>query len=237
MRLLLPIFLGVCLVVVTPARAEKMYAVRQADGDIVLTNVPPVDGGGRALTGPATSSAPAAVLSRPSVRGAPAKQRPYAAMVHRISEHYGVDHNLVHAVIAVESSYNPRAVSVDGALGLMQLMPGTAAEMGIHNPLDAHDNVLGGVRYLRRLLDRYSGNVTLALAAYNAGSGAVARHRGVPPYKETREYVRKVRRIYSGQGFTARPEEGDVIHRYTDSSGALVFSQFSRGEGAGGRRR
>ena len=110
----------------------------------------------------------------------------------------------------------------------MQLLPSTAAEMGIHDLTDAHDNIVGGVRLLRRLLDRYSGNVTLALAAYNAGPGAVTRYRGVPPYRETQQYVQRIRRIYSGTGRPVAATGPGAIYRYKDASGAVVYSQFPR---------
>ncbi|MCB0405770.1 MAG: lytic transglycosylase domain-containing protein [Bdellovibrionales bacterium] len=107
-----------------------------------------------------------------------------------------LDPKLVQAVIEVESNYNTRALSNKGAMGLMQVMPATAGELGIHQPFHALDNLQGACQYLRRLINRYSGDLKLALAAYNAGPHNVDRYKGVPPFKETRNYVKRVLRIY-----------------------------------------
>lgn len=116
----------------------------------------------------------------------------FEPIIDQCALEYGVDKSLVKAVIHAESGYNPNAVSRKGASGLMQLMPQTARDLKVANSFDPRDNIRGGVRYLRFLLDTFKGNESLALAAYNAGLSRVAQYGGVPPYQETRTYVDKV---------------------------------------------
>ena len=114
------------------------------------------------------------------------------ATIKEAAARYGVREELITAVIEAESQFNPRAVSPKGAQGLMQLMPATAARLGVRDPFDPHENITGGVRHLRFLMDRFDNDLPRALAAYNAGEKAVRDHGGVPPYRETREYVRRI---------------------------------------------
>ena len=116
----------------------------------------------------------------------------YEQIIKTCSEKYGVNASLIKAVIHAESGYNPNAVSNKGASGLMQLMPGTARSLKVSNSFDPRDNVEGGVKYLKFLLDTFQGDVSLALAAYNAGLSKVAKFGGIPPYTETRTYVNRV---------------------------------------------
>lgn len=115
------------------------------------------------------------------------------------SKKYNVDPNLVRAIIKVESDFNPEAVSKKGALGLMQLMPSTAKILGVKDPLDIEQNIRGGVNYLSRLIRRWPDDLKKVLAAYNAGEGAVLKHNGIPPYKETLRYIDKVLRAYRNE--------------------------------------
>jgi soluble lytic murein transglycosylase-like protein len=124
--------------------------------------------------------------------GVAAEAVPYASMIHATATRHGLPPHLVEAVIRAESNFDARAVSPKGAMGLMQLMPGTAVLLGVRNPFDVKQNVEGGVRHLVDLLYRFSGNLRLALAAYNAGEETVRRYGGVPPYPETVGYVERI---------------------------------------------
>jgi soluble lytic murein transglycosylase-like protein len=127
-------------------------------------------------------------------------ERPYARLVQQAADRHGVDPRLVHALIEVESGYRADAVSVVGAMGLMQLMPGTARRYGVSNPLDPASNIDAGTRHLRSLLDEFGPVYALdALAAYNAGEGVVRRHGGIPPYPQTHRFVRRVLEVMLSQ--------------------------------------
>jgi soluble lytic murein transglycosylase-like protein len=180
------LFLVFCIALASPADAQ-IYSWRDADGKLVLSDKP------RPGDGPQTTYE---VWGASAVRATKAlatgKSAPYEASITEHASRQQVAADLVRAVIQVESAFNPRAVSAKGAMGLMQLMPATAVELGVKNPFDPDQNIRGGVTYLRRLLDRYDGNVELALAAYNAGMGNVEKYGDVPPFKETRKYVKKI---------------------------------------------
>jgi len=131
---------------------------------------------------------------------------------------------LVHAVMRVESSFDPNVVSVDGAMGLMQLMPFTASKMGVADAFDPRQNILGGTRFLRILANKWQGNLVLTIASYNAGPGAVARYRGVPPYPETIRYVRRVLHFYGAYRDSQRALTGPARTNNT----ALAFQEGAR---------
>jgi hypothetical protein len=137
-------------------------------------------------------------------------------LVAEVAQRHGLPPELVHAVVAVESGFQPQAVSPKGAQGLMQLMPKTASSLGVADAFDPEQNLDGGVRYLGELLTLYGGDLTRALAAYNAGPGAVAKHNGVPPYAETQAYVRKVLSRYE----PAAPAGGKAARRSSRSQSA-----------------
>jgi soluble lytic murein transglycosylase-like protein len=144
--------------------------------------------------------------------------------IEQAAARHNVDPNLVRAVIKVESNFNPHAVSAKGAMGLMQLMPATARELKVSDAFDPAQNVDAGVRHLRTLLDNFGGDPRLALAAYNAGAGAVLRHGGVPRYSETQNYVRRITELYGGgKAGTLGPGRAPV-HMFRDGQGVLTMS-------------
>ena len=149
-------------------------------------------------------------------------------LINQVSLEYGVDPKLVDALVRVESSYDPRAVSRKGAMGLMQLMPDTADRLEVEDPFDPEENVRGGVKEFSRLVDRYAGNLQLALAAYNAGEGAVARYRGVPPYNETRNYVSRILTLYTGRPYRlAGTYRAKPVRMVRDRNGNTVITNVS----------
>ena len=153
-------------------------------------------------------------------------QRDIDAAIDKAAARHNVDPNLVRALVKVESNFNPNAVSRKGAMGLMQLMPQTARQLKLKNPFDPQENIDAGVRHLKQLLESYGGDVRLSLAAYNAGSGAVSRSRGVPNFAETRSYVRRITSLYNGSlgssYFPGASREPVRVER--DSRGVLYIS-------------
>ncbi|MCX8160503.1 MAG: lytic transglycosylase domain-containing protein [Candidatus Saccharicenans sp.] len=142
----------------------------------------------------------------------------YDPIIQKLAARHGVPADLVHAVIKAESNYDQFAVSAKGALGLMQLMPETAMKYGVLNILDPEQNIEGGIKYLKDLIKQYKGDRNLVLSAYNAGQGAVEKHNGVPPYPETRTYLKKVE--YRNPYIKTRTK----IYRFYDETGRLCVT-------------
>ena len=178
---------------VTAMSAEaQIYTRRNANGTVEATNVPDAADFRLTYIGKGTLIHSAAFRLRPNYNGE------FNQHIEAASALHGVSTELVRAVIQVESEFDPLARSSKGAQGLMQLMPDTARRLGVANAFDPRQNIFGGVRYLRQLLDMFQGDVALTAAAYNAGENAVVRYKGVPPYRETRGYVQKVQALLTG---------------------------------------
>jgi Transglycosylase SLT domain len=199
----------VLLVVVLPAAAE--FVMEERDHVLYVKNVEPA---------PAVARSKAAAASTPDS---------YRALIRDAAERHALTPALVESVIRVESNFQPRAVSPKGARGLMQLMPATATQLGVRNVFDARENVEAGVRHLRYLIDRYEGNVPLALAAYNAGVEAVARYGGIPPFAETRAYVARILSLLEQTGAARSretPAASRTLYRYEGRDGGVVYSNL-----------
>jgi len=205
-----------------PARAQ-IYTWQDANGNLVLSNRKP--------QGPAAKSfaVPEAQTVRATRYATADRSRAYDDLIRSNAQEQGIRVDLVRAVMQVESAFNPLARSAKGALGLMQLMPATIKQFGVANPFNPAENIRAGVAYLRELLDRYQNNEQLALAAYNAGPGAVDNHgQSVPPYRETRDYVAHVNEL-AGHRVEMRGNalykiveyvDGRPVPRYTDKKPA-----------------
>ncbi len=208
----------VCLLGATPAQAQ-IYSWRDANGQLVLSNTrPPANTAVKSYAVPQTSSV------RVTRYATSERWRQYDDL---ISEHARINRvrtDLVKAVVQVESGFNPRAVSPKGAMGLMQLMPATAREYGVINAFNPVENIRAGVAYLRRLLDRFSNDEQLALAAYNAGPGAVDKYdNSVPPYRETKDYIARIDQL------AARPIQriGPQLYKYTEIVDGREIPKYS----------
>ncbi|MGH7413421.1 MAG: lytic transglycosylase domain-containing protein [Candidatus Rokuibacteriota bacterium] len=207
---------------VAPAVEADTYRLVDAAGVVHLTNAPadPRHRGLRVVSGTATGW----------LRMTERSHGQYAIEIREISARHGVDASLVESVIRAESAFNPTAVSRAGARGLMQLMPKTALALGVRDSFNPRENIEGGVRHLRYLLDRYPGNVALAIAAYNAGEGAVDTHRGIPPYAETQQYVQRVLHGGGGAVWTGgRRAIPRSMYRYAGPNGSVTYSNLPPG--------
>jgi soluble lytic murein transglycosylase-like protein len=202
--------------------AQEIVTLTSKDGRIVYANTEEVSA--------SADNLPLSMIGTKKVQKIPS-EAPAAevidGMIDRISEQQGVDPELVRAVARAESNYNPRAVSSRGALGVMQLRPETAKRFGVVNVWDPHQNIEGGVKFLKFLSGMFPNNLPYVLAAYNAGENAVVKHRGIPPFPETRAYVRKITGVYKkGALLTAENEPSGVIVSYRDEAGRVVYSNL-----------
>jgi len=190
----LPGYILLCLLGPCSAAQANIYAYTAADGSVSLSNVP-ADNRYKTLV-----SGNNGTVARPDsgrLPPSPASKARYERIVEEVAQAHGLDSALLHAVISVESHYNPRAISRKGAAGLMQLMPATARRYGVSDSFDPAQNLHGGAKYLRDLLTLFNSDMSLALAAYNAGENAVIRNGNrIPPYPETRNYVPRVLDYY-----------------------------------------
>ena len=204
------VLLGV-VATASPAQSQ-IYSWTDGNGHLVLSNRP---SSGDKSPAPAAYVVPQAESFRATRPVDERKSALYDDLIQQYARQNSVRTDLVRAVVQVESGYNVWAQSPKGALGLMQLMPTTIQQFGVRNPFNPLENIRAGVAYLRQLLDRYANNEVLALAAYNAGPGAVDKHgQAVPPYKETRDYVSKVNKI-AGESATRR-DPAATIYRITE---------------------
>ena len=228
-KLLVAGFVGLVLIWTGPALADIYFRIDE-DGVARFTNAP---------------TTPDYRLLQPGVL--PAASRLTAASLDGLIEAFAAEHSidaaLIRAVIRAESNFNHKAVSRKGAQGLMQLMPATIWRLSVGDAFDPHENIGAGVRYLRELLDQFQGDLTLALAAYNAGENAVLRYNGVPPYRETQDYVRKVQSFYQrtrgerpgtviAKAAPRRAEQlppappPPTIYKAQEASGAILYSNI-----------
>jgi hypothetical protein len=170
-----------------------------------------------------STPAPAAQAPSSSIPAPATMPGAYTEIINTACNRHGVDPALVHAIVKVESDFNPYALSSKGAMGLMQLMPQTAMDMNVRNTYNPHENIDGGVKYLRYLIDRYEGNLALALAAYNAGETSVKKWGTIPPFPETQNYVQRILGLYNGTGISLTPHYTTIYMGYGDD-GALLFT-------------
>jgi soluble lytic murein transglycosylase-like protein len=204
-----------------PAWAAEIVSITDEQGRRIFVNAGETRAKGGLVTGAIRPvKAGNASLPLPEING----------LVEQTASRHHIDPQLVHAIIKVESEYDPQAVSRKGAMGLMQLIPETAQRFGVENPFDPKENIEGGVSYLKHLLDLYRGDLPLSLAAYNAGEAAVQRFGGIPSFAETRDYVQKVTNIYqsvspqSGANPAGNKPQASPIIRYVDERGVVHYS-------------
>jgi soluble lytic murein transglycosylase-like protein len=221
------LLLAVVIAVAVPVAAEaQIYAWRDAAGNLVLSDKQKDPSARTYSVAPAAQATVTAAEFR-TTRPFSRRSLPYDSMIEENATMHGVSPHLVRAVIQQESGFNPRALSNKGAMGLMQLMPGTANDLGVTDPYNPSENIRAGVAYLKGLLVKFKDNVELALAAYNAGPTAVTRYGAIPPYRETRDYVTRI----TGR-LEAAPKPKKIYRTYEMVNGRAI-PKYSTVETAG----
>jgi len=195
------------------AFAEIFYSYLDENGIQVFTNIPPVENISELhISGALPPQAPEISIPKPV---------PFDNIIEKYARDYKLDPSLIHSIIATESGFNPRALSPKGARGLMQLMPATAKRLGVRNSFDPEENIRGGVKHFRFLMDNFNNDLDLSLAAYNAGENLVQRLGRVPEIKETKEYVKSVKKRYDQKTEIPVTEEPPKLYKYYDEDGIL----------------
>lgn len=214
----------VVLLIAAVAEAD-IYRYIDDNGVVFYTDAPSDDRAEKIMT----TDIPPGLNGEKNGKSYP-KSGDFAGIVSDKASKYQIDPSLVHAVIKTESNGNPYAVSRKGAMGLMQLMPLTAVDLNVRNPFDPEENIDGGTKYLKYLIERFNGDLTLALAAYNAGPNLVEKTHAIPEISETKQYVKKVLSLYNGR--TSHPVPGDraalpkpeQIYRIVADDGTVLFT-------------
>jgi soluble lytic murein transglycosylase-like protein len=206
---------------------SQLYSYLDENGVRHFTNIAP----GGEVRDLKVSGSPPPVVAEVGQTGSPVKPREtrYDSIIDKYAGSYRLDTSLIRSMIAKESNFNARAVSPKGARGLMQLMPATAATLGVRNIHDPEENIQGGMKYMRKLMDKFDNNLVLSLAAYNAGPSLVERIRKVPNYRETKDYVRTITARYGKKEIAPKVEEARVIpmkFQYRDSNGVLHLTNI-----------
>lgn len=200
---------------------QRYYSYVDGEGTQVYTNVPPVG----SISNLSVSGSALPVDTLPVTK----KEDTYEQIIEKYATDYGLDPSLIHSIIATESGFNAKAVSPKGAQGLMQLMPATAQRLGVSNSFDPEQNIRGGVKHFRSLMDNFNNDLELSLAAYNAGENLVQRLGRVPEIKETKDYIQSVTARYGKKTVETQEEEGEKhppAYHFVDESGVLHLTNI-----------
>ncbi len=206
-----------CLAFAVKSFGQTLYSYLDENGDRVFTNIAPVG----SVPGLKISGAPQTIVSPPA-GAAPGMPNGFDPIIEKYASDYQIDPHLIRSIIAQESGFNPQAISPKGARGLMQLMPATAARLGVKNSFDPEQNIQGGVKHFKSLMDSFNNNLELSLAAYNAGENLVQRLGRVPEIKETRDYVQSITKRYGKKELASQTQtipDHPPIFRFTDETG------------------